>query len=165
MPTTEAVPSYRVRVLPAAHELEVELSLPPALARAPVRLQVATWVPGAYAFMKYGRDLFSVEARELDGGAPLTCAREGWQGFRIEPGARSGSGGIKVTYKIYGYDPAWGELVGLVDHAHAVLIGPRYLHVPSYQGAYRVTYELPSGWKLHHPASARALDERTFEYP
>jgi predicted metalloprotease with PDZ domain len=155
------VPTYRVRVLPARHELEVELMVPAALARSPLRLQVATWVPGAYAFMKYGRDLFELKATDLRSGEPLPCTRDGWQGFRVEPK----SGGVRVAYKIYGYDPAWGELVGLVDHAHAVLLGTRYLHLPGYDGPCRVTYELPEGWRLHHPAGARALDERLFEYP
>jgi predicted metalloprotease with PDZ domain len=46
-----------------------------------------------------------------------------------------------------------------------VLVGTRYLHAPAHQGPLRVTYELPQGWAIHHPAGPRALDARTWEYP
>src|SRR4051794_33895404 len=94
--------SYRVHVLPARHELEVELILEGAAARGAVKLQLATWVPGAYGFMKYGRDLFDLQAREAGTGAPLKISRDGWQGFRVE----GATGAVRVSYKVYAYDPA-----------------------------------------------------------
>ena len=160
MPPAPSLPTYRVKLLPLAHEVDVELTLPPATAREPVQLQVATWVPGAYGFLKYGRDIFNLQAVDLETGASVAVCREGWQGFRVE----GSQGGLRVSYRFYGYEPAWSELVGFVDHTHAVLLGTRYLHLRGYDGPYQVAYELPAGWRLHHPAGPRALDGHTFEY-
>lgn len=161
MPSAPSSLAYKVRVLPARHELEVELTLEGSAAHGAVKLQVATWVPGAYGFMKYGRDLFELKAFDARTGAPLALSREGWQGFRVDGGA----GAVRVTYRASAYDPAWGELCGLVDHENAVLLGTRYLHVPAHAGPCRVTYEFPAGWRVHHPAGPKALDDGTWEYP
>ncbi|MDQ3264740.1 MAG: PDZ domain-containing protein [Myxococcota bacterium] len=150
--------TYRVRVLPESHVLEVQLSLS-GLPPGPIRLQVPTWVPGAYGFMKYGRDLYEMEARNAAG--PLGIAREGWQGFWVD----GASGEAEIRYRAYAYDPAWGELTGLVDHEHAVLIGPRYLQAVDHHGPVRVQYQLPAGWAFHHPAGAREVEPFTYEYP
>jgi predicted metalloprotease with PDZ domain len=127
---------------------------------APLRLATPTWVPGAYGFMRYARDLSDVRATD-ERGAELKVTRDGWSGFRV---AAAPSDRVRVTYRAFAYDPAWGELSGLVDHEHAVLLGTRYLFAPELGGPCRVHYELPPGWALHHPGGARQLDERTFEY-
>ena len=99
---------YRVRVDPARHQLHIELTIhdPPQT----LKLSTPTWVPGAYAFMKYGRDLFNVTARDAN-GAELSVTREGWASFLVAPA----SGSVTLTYSTGAYDPAWGELAGLVD--------------------------------------------------
>jgi len=151
--------SYRVRVLPEAHELELEIRF--LGLTGPLKLELPTWVPGAYGFMKYGRDLVSIRARELATGAELTVSREGWQGYRVNSNGRD----IAVTYRAFAHDVAWGELTGILDHTQAVLLGARYLFAPEHKGPVTVDYELPTGWKLHHPAGAKRLGPARFEYP
>lgn len=153
-----SVARYHVKIVPQSHLLEVQLLLE-GVAAGPVHLQVPTWVPGAYGFLKYGRDFYDLTAHS--NGVALAVHREGWQGFRVE-GARDS---LEVRFKVYSHDPAWGELTGLVDHEHAVLIGPRYLHAKAHRGPVRVRYELPEGWALHHPDGARELAPGHFEYP
>ncbi|MHB8874357.1 MAG: M61 family metallopeptidase [Myxococcaceae bacterium] len=152
--------SYRVRVLPAERQLEVELDLRGLAPGAPLRLQVPSWVPGAYGFMKYGRDLFDVRAFGPD-GEELPLIREGWQGFAL---AKAPSA-VTVRYRALASDPAWGELAGVVDQDHAVLLGTRYLFAKEATGPLRVQYQVPEGWPLHHPSGARDLGGGAFEYP
>jgi predicted metalloprotease with PDZ domain len=152
---------YQVRVLPERHELEVELTLRGHVAAGAVRLEIATWVPGAYEFLTIGRDLFDVRAEDADTGAPLEVTREGWQGFRVA-GAR---GAVRVSFKAWAFCTERGEICGIVDHKNAVLLGARYLHAPAHDGRCRVTYVVPDGWKIHHPAGAHHLGGRTWEYP
>lgn len=156
-----ALTEYRVKVLPNAHVLEVTMEVHGAPPGEPLRLATPTWVPGAYGFMRYARDLSDLRATD-ERGAELKVTRDGWSGFRV---AGAGPGRVKVTYRAFAYDPAWGELAGLVDHEHAVLLGTRYLFPPDLGGPCRVTYEVPPDWALHHPGGAKQLDERTFEYP
>ncbi len=151
---------YRVRVLPERHQLEVEVELKQR-AVGPLTVQIPTWVPGAYGFMKYARDLFDLRATCLETGASLPLVREGFSGWRID-GAR---GAVRLDYTSGGFDPAWGELVGLVDHAYAILLGTRYLHVPEWKGAVHVDYALPQGWPLHHPGGAIQTGPASFTYP
>jgi len=150
---------YRVRVLPERHELEVQLLLDGAAA-GPLRVQTPTWVPGAYGFMKYGRDLFDVQAFDVATKAELPLVREGWAGFLIQA-----KGAVEVRFKAYAFDPSWGELVGFIGHDQALLLATHLLFAPGLPGPCRVEYQLPSGWPLHHPSGAKRLDERTFEYP
>lgn len=151
---------YLVRLLPRACRLEVELTLENVPTGAPLELAVPTWVPGAYAFMRYGRDLFEVRAFDGAGGA-LQVRRSGWAGWSVEKPTST----VRVTYLAHGFDPAWGELIGVVTHTQAVLLGTHYLHAPKHPGPCTVKYELPAGWKLHHPAGARALGGSAFSYP
>src|SRR5260370_17777291 len=76
--------SYHVRVLPAQHELEVEMTIEGPAAEGSVRLGLPNWVPGAYAFIQFGRDLFELKAQDPRTGAPLTLSRDRWQSFRID---------------------------------------------------------------------------------
>lgn len=159
MPPSPAV-TYRVRVLPEAHALEVELTLS-GLVPGPVELAVPTWVPGAYGFMKYARDLVDVRAFDPATDQPLAVERHGWSGFTVD----AASDRLVVRWRAGAFDPAWGELAGLVDHEYAVLLGTRYLHRAAAPGPVQVDYLVPDGWALHHPAGAKALGARSFEYP
>jgi predicted metalloprotease with PDZ domain len=149
---------YRVSVLPQSHELAVELSLTGA--QGAVLLLTPTWVPGAYGLMKYGRDLMSIAVTDGE-GKPLKWAREGWSGIRVQ----GATGAVRVAYKAAAYDPAWGELSGLVDAEYAVLLGTRLLYAPELGGEVDVAYVLPEGWAMHHPSGAQALAQNTFRYP
>ena len=148
---------YSLRVVPHAGRLDGELLLP----AGEHLLETATWVPGAYAYLRYGRDLVDVRAEAASTGAPLGVQREGWTGYRIEPCAQP----IRVTFRAVMADPAWGELAGYVTSEHAVLHPTRLPHVRSLAGSVRVHYELPEGWAMHHPAGAARENESSFLYP
>src|SRR5665213_622370 len=115
MQTTAA---YKVRVLPEAHELEVSLRLTGFTGL--ISLELPTWVPGAYGFLKYGRDLFNVRAQDSN-GVELPLNRHGWQGWRIN----SNGGEILINWRAFAHDSAWGELTGILDHTQAILLGTR----------------------------------------
>jgi len=156
-----AVTEYRVTVRPRAHVLDVSMELRGVPAGAPLQLSTPTWVPGAYGLMRFARDVYELRATS-DGGEELKVTRDGLCGFKVE-GARGGR--VRVTYRAWAYDPGWGELCGLVDDEHAVLLGTRYLFAPALGGPCVVRYELPEGWVMHHPGGAEQIDERTFQYP
>ncbi len=150
---------YRVRVLPEAHELEVELRLQ-GLPAGPLRLATPTWVPGAYGFMKYGRGLFGVQAADPAGRA-LPVTRDGWSGFSLDcPG-----GTVAIRFHVHAMDPAWGELTGFVGSDQALLLATHYLYAPAHAGPCTVEYLLPEDWALHQPASAQKVGPATFEHP
>ncbi|MEO7108890.1 MAG: hypothetical protein ABI183_00515, partial [Polyangiaceae bacterium] len=158
--------NYRVKVLPAEHALAVEMMIDATAADGTsaneLVLEVPTWVPGAYGFMRYGRDIVDVRAFDAASGSPLAVERHGWNAFRIGAGKRR----IKVTYKVFVVDAAWGELVGIVGTDQAVLLATRLFHVRNEQGApCRVTYDLPEKWAFHHPSGAVQVEDKTYEYP
>jgi len=151
--------AYEVSVLPGPHELEVAITfqgVPPGA----LHLELPTWVPGAYGFMRYARDLFEVRAEDSKGAA-LSLEREGWSGFRVE--ARGGT--VRVRYRAAASDVSFGELAGIVEHHQAVLLGTRYLYAVGQVGPCTVRYGFPEGWAVHHAAGAKPVDARTFEYP
>jgi predicted metalloprotease with PDZ domain len=152
--------NYRVKVLPNEHALAVEMSV--EATSDEIFLEVPTWVPGAYAFMRYGRDIVDVSAVDAVSGSAVAVERRGWNAFRISAGKKS----VKVTYKVFVVDAAWGELVGIVGTDQAVLLATRLLFVRGEQSApCRVTYDLPEKWAFHHPSGAKKIGERTYEYP
>src|SRR5690348_1185020 len=104
-------PRYRVRIAPASHQLEVELTVS-GLSPGTVRFELPTWVPGAYGFMKYARDLFDLKAFDLASGEALPLTRDGWSGFKVE----RAQGGVKLQYTASASDHSFGELSGLVEH-------------------------------------------------
>ncbi len=151
---------YRVKVLPNEHALAVEMNVDATSDE--IFLEVPTWVPGAYAFMRYGRDIVDVHAFDAASGSPALVERQGWNAFRVDAGKKR----IKVTYKVFVVDPAWGELVGIVGTDQAVLLATRLFFVRGERSApCRVTYDLPEKWAFHHPSGAKKIDERTYEYP
>ena len=154
-----SVVSYRVKVLPNEHALEIETTFD-AEDASPV-LEIPTWWPGAYGFMRYARDVVDVKAFDASSNAALSVEREGMNAFRVT-GAK---GRTRVTSKAFVVDPAWGELGGVVGTDQAVLLGTRLFFVRGHRGACRVSYEVPEKWGFHHPAGAKAIDARTFEYP
>lgn len=160
--TTSSSVTYFVRVLPDKHELEIEMILTGAIAMGRIRLETPVWVPGDYSFAPYARDLFELQAQQIDTHQSLTVTRDGWQAFFIE----QGNGAVSVKYTAYAYATEFGEPSGILDSEYAVLLGTRYLYAPAHLGACRVSYALPDAWKkIHHPAGATRIDETTWEYP
>jgi predicted metalloprotease with PDZ domain len=155
--------TFRVRVLPALHELEIELHLPARARRGmPIRLELPTWVPGSYRFRAFSRDLFNLRAIDDRSGTALAISRDGWQGFVIE----GASGPVRVCYTAYAWEKEFSQHCGIVDSEFAVITGARFLRDPLWRGPYRVIWELPAGWKLHHPAGAAKIgDPQVWEYP
>ena len=95
--------AYVVEVNPASHELKVELRLEGIDPNRPLLLATPTWVPGAYGFMKYGRDMFfDVKARD-SAGKPLVIQRQEWAGYTIAQPSSS----LALTHTSYAYDTAW----------------------------------------------------------
>ncbi|MEO8799291.1 MAG: hypothetical protein ABI551_15480 [Polyangiaceae bacterium] len=155
--------SYRVTILPNEHALAVEMTVDQG---KELILEIPTWVPGAYGFMRYARDVVDVKAFDASTDAALIVQREGMSAFRVEgAGVDSGGRRTRITYKAFVVDPAWGELGGVVGTDQAVLLGTRLFFVRGQDGPCRVIYEVPEKWGFHHPAGATAIDARTFEYP
>jgi predicted metalloprotease with PDZ domain len=152
---------YHVRVRPRRHELEVELTITGPPADGTLSLATPTWVPGNYEFAPFGRDVFAVRAADAHSGVALRVHRAGWHGYRIE----GCSGSARITWRAHCKSNNFSESCGVLgDHA-GVLLGTRYLRVTAYDGPCRVTYELPAGWKLHHPSGAKLIRQNTYDYP
>src|SRR5690349_5355274 len=161
MTTAPSSVAYRVRVLPARHELDVSMTIEGPAAEGTIRLETPTWTPGDYDFETFGRDVFSVKATDARTGTTLKVRREGWQAYLVD----GGTGQVEVTFTAYCTSTDFSEECGVLDDEYGVILGTRYLHTPAWPGACRVTYELPDGWKLHHPSGAKRLDDWTWEYP
>lgn len=155
--TAPVTHDYRIQVVPHAARLEGELDLPPGAHL----LETVSWVPGAYAFMRYGRDLVDVRAENATSGAALAVEREGFTGHRVEACAEP----VRVTFRVAMADVAWGELAGYVSTEHAVVHATRVPHVRALGGAVRVQWSAPAEWAMHHPHGAEREDARTFVYP
>jgi predicted metalloprotease with PDZ domain len=152
---------YRVGVLPESHELAVTMTVPSSVGGVTLQLQSPTWVPGDYSFNSYGRDVFDVQATDLESGAPLAVRRQGWQGYVVQ----RGGGKVVIHYRAYCSSWEFSEACGIVWDRAAVVTGARYLYVGGYDDPCQVTYDLPDGWELHHPSGALKVAEFTWEYP
>ena len=150
--------TYVVRLLPERQLLEITVEL--AASSPSVRLATPSWVPGAYAFLKYARDVIDVCATDVESGRVLPVVRDGWEGFRVEGATKR----VLVSYLAHAADPAWGEVAGILTGEAGVLLGTRYLRPEGYDGPCRVTYALPEGWAIHHPSGARRVSEHVYEY-
>ena len=144
--------TYHVRLEPARHEIEVELTLEGASGE--VRLESPTWVPGDYDFAPFGRDVFSVRA------AGQAVRRVAWQGYLVEDAGSP----LRVSYTASCSSWEASEACGILGDRNGVLLGTRYLRVPAHTGVLRVTYEPPDGWEILHPSGATQVDERTWKY-
>ncbi|MBK6693123.1 MAG: M61 family metallopeptidase [Myxococcales bacterium] len=140
---------YRVRVDPQARQLSLSLTLA-RKERGDISLAVPTWVPGAYAFMRYGRDVFDLGAEDVATGEHLRVERDGFSGFRI----KDASPEVRVTAKISAADGAWGELVGFVEPGYAVIRASHFPFDVGHDGPCKLSLELPEGWAIHHPGGA-----------
>ena len=151
--TTSSTVEYRVIVLPARHELQVEITLSGPVAMGSIHLQIPTWVPGDYSFAPQARDLFNVLARCAITNKALPIRRDGWQSYVVVDGA----GKVQVSYTASAWGDDLSESAGLIDDHFAVVLGTRYLFAPAHLGACRVDYQLPAGWNIHHPSGAHRI--------
>jgi len=158
----ESAVTYDVAVHPDRLELRVTMRLTGEVARGRVRLEIPTWVPGAYKFTPLCRDLFEVKAFITETRAPLRVTRDGWEAFYVE----GGTGNVTVTYRAWGYGIDVSQQSGILDSEYAVLLGTRYLHSPAHLGPCTVTYAVPEAWAgtLHHPSGATRLGPTTWRY-
>ncbi len=125
---------YHLTLVPQGARLEGELRLPPG----EHLLETATWVPGAYAFLRYGRDLCNVHTS--DGPAK----RVGYTGFQVAHD--------RVKFTAILADPTWTELAGSVTSEYAIVHATRLPFVRALQDQpVRVHLTLPPGWSLHVP--------------
>lgn len=161
MPASDIALRYRVKLLPLSHELEVTFVVDRDDKEDPLRLELPTWVPGAYAFMRYARNLSSLTATQASSGEALVVTRDGWSGFRVD----GGRGAVALKYRVHVHDPDWGELAGLVSDDQAVLLGTHYLYAPAHPGPCEVTYEVPEGWQVHACAGATPTGATSFFFP
>jgi len=150
---------YTVEPEPLKHQLRLTLELD-GLAEGSLLLAVPTWVPGAYAFLRYGRDVISLLAEDASSGEALSVTREGWSGWRVD-GVRTS---VRVHVQLNAWDVGTGELAGLVNDTWALLLATRYPFAPELPSPCEVEYRLPEGWPLHHPAGATKLGPRLFRY-
>jgi predicted metalloprotease with PDZ domain len=153
--------AYRVRVVPARHEIEVSMTVEAPAPDGTIRLETPTWVPGDYSFVAFGRDVFDVHATAAETGAKLVVRRDGWQAYRVQ----QATGPVRIEYTAYCSSWDLSEACGILGDRTGVLTGARYLCVPAAGGAVTVCYELPDGWALHHPSGARKVGDLTWEYP
>lgn len=151
---------YDVTVAAARRLVEVVLTVERA-APGPLLLDTPCWVPGNYAFVAYGRDVFAVEATDAETGAALTVRRDGWQGYAIDDAPRA----VQVRYLADCSSEEFSEAGGVIGPGNAVLTGLRCLRVLGHDGPCTRRFHLPEGWRLHHPSGARALGEGSMEYP
>ena len=155
-----SVHRYTIALDPQRHQILLTLQLdgvPPG----PLRLAVPTWVPGAYAFLRFGRDVLELRAEDAASGRSLPVTRAGWSGWTVE----SAPSAVRVHARINAWEPAWGEVAGLVDARWAVLSAARYPFAPGLPGPCEVEYRLPAEWPLHHPSGAEPVGPGRYRYP
>jgi predicted metalloprotease with PDZ domain len=162
------VPLYRVRIDRQGavrftldlHELEGAPSLD---------LEVSTWVAGAYAFLRYGRDLFDLRAVGAS-GEELVVERQGLSGFQVRSPAGAPIEGVFLSGTVQARDAAWGELAGVLRDDGGILLPTAFPVLRGYQGPVDVLVEagegrqvLVAGVSQGSPAEARALRFETFD--
>jgi predicted metalloprotease with PDZ domain len=126
-----------------------------------VLLALPKWVPGDYDFEPYGRDVFSVQAKNT-AGKNLKVKRKGFNAYLVEANGEA----LIVTYEASAYEPDLGDAMGLVDSDYAVLMGTRYLFLPDYFGPCSATYSTANvDWKIHHPSGAESVGKNQWIYP
>jgi predicted metalloprotease with PDZ domain len=126
-------------------------------------VQTPNWVPGDYSFALFARDIFDLKATDLVTGAALEIRRDALTGFRVlEPG-----GDVELSYRVYAFEPDFGQTCGILNRNYAALLGTWYLFCKDHIGPCHVRYHLPDDWngRLHHASGAIAVDETAFDYP
>ncbi|PXW28697.1 M61 family metallopeptidase [Paraburkholderia caballeronis] len=155
---------YEVTLDPTSHELGVELAID-GVPSGQLVLATPTWVPGAYEFAPFARDLFDVRATDASTGAALTVRRHGWSAYAIDVPARGAADrAVTVRYRAAAASVAMSEACGVLGDQHGVLLGTRYLRVTAHDGRCTVRYHVPDGWAIHHPSGATRLSPQSWEY-
>ena len=107
-----------------------------------VLLEVPTWVAGAYAFLRYGRDLYATEATSGD-GPTLHIERAGLSGFRVVAAGTGTFDTLFFSARVQARDAAWGELSGLLGPSGGIFLPTAMPVVAGWRGP--VDVELHAG--------------------
>jgi len=105
-------PLYRVRI-DRQGAVHVSLELHELGAVREVLLEVSNWVAGAYAFLRYGRDVYAVDAMSGD-GSRLQVLREGLSSFRVVALGDATFSTVFFNATVQARDASWGELSGIL---------------------------------------------------
>jgi predicted metalloprotease with PDZ domain len=126
---------------PHTHYMDVRADIP-ALGRDEVELMMAVWTPGSYLIREYERHVENVKARG-EGGAALAVRKTAKNRWAISTG---GSGGIVVTYGVYGREMS--VRTNWIESAFALINGaPTFLTLAEPDARpHEVVVNIPSGW-------------------
>lgn len=162
------VPLYRVRI-DRQGAVRFTLDLHDLAGARAVELEVSTWVAGAYAFLRYGRDLFDLRAVGA-GGEDLLVERQGLSGFRVRAAGDEGIEGVFLSGTVQARDAAWGELSGILRDEGGTFLPTAIPVVSGYRGPVDVIVEagegrevLVAGVAAAAPGDARALRFESFD--
>ena len=148
--------NYTVKLHPNKLEMTVSIEIPADIIshdKKDILLELPKWVPGDYDFEPYGRDVFSIQAKN-SAGKNIKVKRKGFNGYLLEANSET----VVVTYEASCYEPDLSDAMGLIDSDYAVLMGSRYLFLPDYLGPCTVVYStLNKDWKIHHPSGAERI--------
>jgi predicted metalloprotease with PDZ domain len=136
---------YEVSVQPAAHLVEVTMTITGAGDAAPLELAMAAWSPGSYLIRDYAR---YVRNLSVEGGTAVKRDKHTWL-VDVSGASRPRSGRIVVRYSVYGHDLT--VRTNHIDPTHAFLHGPAtFLYVPALADQpVTVSVNAPPGWPVY----------------
>lgn len=156
--------NYTVDIHKNSLEMSVSIDIPSEIIpsdKKEILLELPKWVPGDYDFEPYGRDVFSVQAKNAL-GINLEVKRKGFNAYLVKTDGES----VTVTYQASCYEPDLGDALGLIDSDYAMMMGTRYLFLPDYLGPCSVSYNTTNvNWKIHHPSGAKSAGKNKWIYP
>ena len=135
-----AVPVYRVRI-DRQGAVQFTLEIHETGGATSIDLEVATWVAGAYAFLRYGRDLFDVRAVDA-GGEALVVERRGLSEFQVRSARGAPIDVVFLSGTVQARDAAWGELSGLLRDDGGVFLPTALPALRGHQGPVEVTIDV-----------------------
>ena len=105
--------NYTVDIHKNSLEMSVSIDIPSEIIpsdKKEILLELPKWVPGDYEFEAYGRDVFSVQAKNAL-GKNLEVKRKGFNAYLVKTDGES----VTVTYQASCYEPDLGDALGLID--------------------------------------------------
>lgn len=158
---SEAVEPVEYRLsFPSAqnHYVDVEAEVPTGGA-AEVEVFLPVWTPGSYMVREYSRQLESFGAHNPS-GQTLTVEKTRKNRWRVQAG---GAPTVRLNYRVYCREMSvrncWVESDWALLNGAQIFVAP----VASYQRPYRVTVQLPAGWKRVETGLVRGAQPGEFE--